>query len=74
MAQFKADRRIKDVETGDVHEANTPFEMTIKRTEEMKKNIKEKYNVNVNFTRLDAPDNAEADDKEEKKEEKEGEA
>lgn len=71
MAQFKTDKRIKNAETGDVHEPNTPFEMTIKRAEEMKKNIKEKYNVNVNFTRLDEPDNAEGDKKEEEKKEKE---
>lgn len=56
MAIFKADKRVKDKETGNVHEAGTEFEMTIKRAEEMQKNIKDKYGVKVNFTRLDKPE------------------
>ena len=73
MAQFKADRRIKDKETGNVYKAGEEFEMTIKRKDELKKNIKNTYGVDVKFTRLDVPDDKEDEQDEEEAVEEEGE-
>lgn len=57
MAQFKSPMKFKGIKEGKVFKANEPFEMSIKRAEEIQKNVKENYDIDLNFERLDAPEN-----------------
>lgn len=57
MAQFKSPLKFKGIKEGKVFAANQPFEMSIKRAEEIQKNVKENYDIDLNFERLDAPEN-----------------
>ena len=72
MAKFKADKTFKGTKENKLFKAGEPFDMTLKRAEEVQKNIKEKYNIDINFERLDASeDNADdKDGKEDQSEEK----
>lgn len=40
-------------------EANEEFEMTVARAEEVTKNIKKDYNIDLNLERLDGPEKEE---------------
>lgn len=73
MAKYKADVTFKGKEEGKVFPAGQEFDMTVKRAEEIKKNIKEKYDIVINFERLDEPETRKKDDDSEEEEE-EGEA
>lgn len=73
MAQFKSPIKFKGIKEGKVFAANKPFEMSIKRAEEIQKNVKENYDIDLKFERLDAPENSdnETDDKQEENDKKE---
>ena len=53
MAKFKANIRFKDLEKNVIHEAHKEFEMTIERSKELVKNIKNNHGVDIILTRLD---------------------
>ena len=51
MAKFKVLKKFKDVHTDEVYEKNKEIEMTVKRSEEVEKNLDDSY-----LERLDGPD------------------
>ncbi|GEL67248.1 hypothetical protein [Marinilactibacillus psychrotolerans] len=55
MAQFKSPIKFKGIKEGKVFAANEPFEMSIKRAEEIQENVKKEYDIDLNFERLDKP-------------------
>lgn len=70
MAQFKAAERFYGEKEGKEFKANEPFEMTLKRAEELQTNVKKKYDIDLGFTRLDVEEEKTAEvPKEETKEE-----
>ncbi|WP_161877867.1 hypothetical protein [Alkalibacterium sp. MB6] len=70
MAKFKTPIKFRGVKEKKVFNKDEEFEMTIKRAEEVQSNIKKNYGVEVEFERLDAPE----DDKDKKDNKKEEEA
>lgn len=72
MAKFKALIKFKGTKEKKVFEKDEEFEMTVKRSEEVQKNIKDKYGVVDVLERLDVPEN-DADGKEDEKSEEDGE-
>lgn len=59
MAKFKANMNFRDLEKAIDHQAGKPFEMTVKRSEELIKNIKQNHDVDIVLTRLDVEEEAE---------------
>lgn len=54
MAKFRSNVKFKDLKRAVVHEAGEEFEMTIKRAEELTKNIHKDYpSVGFELTRTD---------------------
>lgn len=51
MAKFKVLKKFRDIHTKDVYDGNSEIEMTVKRSEEVAKNLDDSY-----LERLDAPD------------------
>lgn len=51
MAKFKVLKKFKDTHTKDIYEVNDEIEMTVKRSEEVAKNLDGSY-----LERIDAPD------------------
>lgn len=72
MAKYKALIKFKGTKEKKVFEKDEEFEMTVKRSEEVQKNIKDKYGVDDVLERLDVPEN-DADGKEDEKSEEDGE-
>lgn len=68
MAKFKANMRFKDLEKNVIHEAHKEFEMTVERSKEVVKNIKNNHGVDIIMTRLDKDEapKVEVDTKDEK--------
>lgn len=60
MAKFKADINFKGIKEKKVFTKNEEFEMTVKRSEEVEKNIKRDYGIDRVMTRLDAPEEADS--------------
>lgn len=52
MAKFKTPIKFKGEKEGKTFEAGEVFEVTIARAEEIQKNIKDNYNVDVKFERI----------------------
>lgn len=77
MAKFKSPIKFRGIKENKVFDKDEEFEMTIKRAEEIQKNIKKDYDVDVEFERLDnqEDDKQENEESEEddKKDEEEGE-
>lgn len=71
MAKFKALIKFKGTKEKKVFEKDEEFEMTVKRSDEVQKNIKEKYGIAEVMERLDGPDN-DADNKDGDKNEEDG--
>lgn len=71
MARYKADVTFKGIEEKKTFAAGEEFEMTVKRADEIQKNIKDNYDIEVKFERLDKPETRKTDEKPE--EETEGE-
>lgn len=71
MAKYKALIKFKGTKEKKTFEKGEEFEMTVKRSDEVQKNIKEKYGIDEVMERLDGPEN-EADDKEDEKSEEDG--
>lgn len=65
MAKFKCPTTFKGVKEDKVFEKDVPFEMTIKRADEIKANVKKKYNIELEFDRLDVDEQAEEIEQEE---------
>lgn len=73
MAKYKANIKFEGLEEKKVFEAGEEFEMTVKRAEELQKNIDEKYKGKFGtvLERLDKKDDEEVDeDKKDKAETK----
>lgn len=51
MAKFKVKKRFEDIKTNEVYQKNAEIEMTVKRSEEVAKNLDDTY-----LERLDSPD------------------
>lgn len=51
MAKFKVNKTFKDVHTKEIYKENDEIEMTVKRSEEVAKNLDDSY-----LERLDGPD------------------
>lgn len=68
MAQYKALIKFKDIEEDKIYEPNDEFEMTVKRADELQKNIDEKYKGKFGdvLERLDKPETNNKDDEEAK--------
>lgn len=60
MAKFKVLKKFRDTHTKDVYAENAEIEMTVKRSEEVAKNLDDSY-----LERLDAPDPKGDDEKSE---------
>ena len=54
MALFKSPIKFKGLEEGKVFKKGEEIEMTIKRSKEIQKNLKDRYDLEVEFERLDA--------------------
>lgn len=72
MAKYKALIKFKGTKEKKTFEKGEEFEMTVKRSDEVQKNIKDKYGVDDVLERLDVPEN-DADGKEDEKSEEDGE-
>lgn len=72
MAKFKALIKFKGTKEKKIFEKDEEFEMTVKRSDEVQKNIKEKYGIDEVMERLGGPDN-DADNKDGDKSEEDGE-
>lgn len=68
MAKFKSPVTFKGKKEEKVFEKDVPFEMTIKRAEEVQENVKKDYDIDLNFERLDGPGNEDSDQDTDKKE------
>ena len=53
MALFKTPIKFKGLEEGKVFKKGEEIEMTIKRSKEIQKNLKDHYDLEVEFERLD---------------------
>ena len=53
MALFKSPIKFKGLEEGKVFKKGEEIEMTIKRSKEIQKNLKDNYDLDVEFERLD---------------------
>lgn len=71
MAKFKALIKFKGTKENKTFDKDEEFEMTVKRSDEVQKNIKEKYGIDEVMERLDGPDN-DADNKAGDKSEEDG--
>lgn len=72
MAKFKALIKFKGTKEKTVFNKDEEFEMTVKRSDEITKNITEKHNdIDAVMERLDGPENDE-DNKEDDKSEEDG--
>lgn len=56
MAKFKSKVTFKGEKENTIFTKNKPFEMTVKRAEEVQQNIKEKYGIDLELERLDDKD------------------
>lgn len=56
MALFKTPIKFRGIEEGKVFEKGEEIEMTIKRSKEIQKNLKDNYGLDVEFERLDVED------------------
>ena len=54
MALFKSPIKFRGLEEGKVFKKDEEIEMTIKRSKEIQKNLKDNYGLEVEFERLDA--------------------
>lgn len=55
MANYKADKTFKGKKENKVFKAGVPFEMTAERVEEVQKNIKEEYDIDIKFELIETP-------------------
>ena len=69
MAKFKALIKFKGTKEKKVFEKDEEFEMTVKRSDEVQKNIKEKYGIDQVMERLDGPENDDTKEEADKSEE-----
>ena len=53
MALFKSPIKFRGIEEGKVFKKGEEIEMTIKRSKEIQKNLKDNYDLDVEFERLD---------------------
>lgn len=53
MAQFKSPITFRGIKENKVFKKGEEFEMTVKRAEEVQKNIKDNHKIDVEFERLD---------------------
>ena len=67
MALFKSPIKFKGLEEGKVFKKGEEIEMTIKRSKEIQKNLKDKYDLDVEFERLDVEEVVENKNDEEAK-------
>ena len=61
MALFKSPIKFKGIEEGKVFKKGQEIEMTIKRSKEIQKNLKDNYGLEVEFERLDVEDEKKKD-------------
>ena len=57
MALFKSPIKFRGLEEGKVFKKGEEIEMTIKRSKEIQKNLKDNFNLDVEFERLDVEEN-----------------
>lgn len=69
MAKFKALIKFKGTKEKKTFEKGEEFEMTVKRSDEVQKNIKEKYGIDQVMERLDGPENDDTKEEADKSEE-----
>lgn len=67
MALFKSPIKFRGLEEGKVFEKGEEIEMTIKRSKEIQKNLKDHYGLEVEFERLDVKEEEENKNDEEAK-------
>ena len=67
MALFKSPIKFKGLEEGKVFKKGEEIEMTIKRSKEIQKNLKDNYDLDVEFERLDVEEVVENKNDEEAK-------
>ena len=60
MALFKSPLKFRGVKEGKVFKKGEEIEMSIKRSKEIQKNLKDKYDLDVEFERLDVEEVEEA--------------
>lgn len=61
MALFKSPIKFRGLEEGKVFKKGEEIEMTIKRSKEIQKNLKDDYGLEVEFERLDVEDEKKKD-------------
>lgn len=66
MALFRSPIKFKGLEEGKVFKKGEEIEMTIKRSKEIQKNLKDRYGLEVEFERLDVEDVKDKNDEEAK--------
>lgn len=71
MAKFITPITFRGTKEDKVFEKGTEIEMTVARSEEIKKNIKDNFKIDFDFTRVDEPKNKAADTKKEEDKTKE---
>ena len=62
MALFKSPIKFKGLEEGKVFKKGEEIEMTIKRSKEIQKNLKDNYDLEVEFERLDVVEEKKKDE------------
>ena len=62
MALFKSPIKFRGLEEGKVFKKGEEIEMTIKRSKEIQKNLKDNYDLEVEFERLDVVEVEENDE------------
>lgn len=60
MALFKSPLKFRGIKEGKVFVKGEEIEMSIKRSKEIQKNLKDKYDLDVEFERLDVEEVEEA--------------
>ena len=61
MALFKSPIKFRGLEEGKVFNKGEEIEMTIKRSKEIQKNLKDNHDLDVEFERLDVEDEKKKD-------------
>lgn len=62
MALFKSPIKFRGLEEGKVFKKGEEIEMTIKRSKEIQKNLKDNYGLEVEFERLDVVEEKKKDE------------
>ena len=66
MALFKSPIKFRGLKEGKVFKKGEEIELTIKRSKEIQKNLKDNYGLEVEFERLDVTEEVEVEEEEAK--------